>query len=54
MLAPLAQLWLLIVFAIAGVLVGVAQMVSERPCSCCGIRVSRMASRCPHCRCRMG
>lgn len=54
MLAPIAQLWLLVVFAIVGVLVGLAQMVSEVSCSCCGLSVSRTLSTCPHCRCRMG
>jgi hypothetical protein len=53
MLAPLAQLWILVVFAIVGVLVGVAQMNAERLCPCCRLQVSWLASRCPHCRCRL-
>jgi hypothetical protein len=53
MLAPLAQLWILIAFAIAGVLVGVAQMYAERWCPCCKLQVTRSASTCPHCRCRL-
>ncbi len=53
MLAPLAQLWILVVFAIVGVLAGVAQMLAERSCPCCHLQVSRTASKCPHCRCRL-
>ncbi|MBI3748552.1 MAG: hypothetical protein HY262_06880 [Chloroflexi bacterium] len=54
MLAPLAQLWILVTFAIAGVLVGVAQMYdAEHWCPCCKLQVSRNASTCPHCRCRL-
>jgi hypothetical protein len=53
MLAPLAQLWILVAFAIAGVLVGLAQMYAERWCPCCKLQVTRSASSCPHCRCRL-
>ncbi len=53
MLAPLAQLWILVVFSIAGVLVGVAQMSAERVCPCCGLWASRSAAKCPHCRCNL-
>jgi hypothetical protein len=53
MLAPLAQLWILVVFAIVGVVAGVAQMRQDRPCPCCGSQVGRGPDRCPHCLCRM-
>jgi hypothetical protein len=52
MLEPIAQVWLLIGFAIAGVLVGVAQTFADRTCQCCRLLVSRMAPTCPYCRCR--
>jgi len=51
---PLAQLWTLVIFAIAGVVVGLAQMRAERECPCCRQMVSRSVQRCPHCRCRVG
>jgi hypothetical protein len=53
MLAPLAQLWLLVAFAIVGVVAGVAQMLEHRACPCCGAEVGRGVSRCPHCLCRL-
>lgn len=51
MLTPLLTL---ILFAITGVLAGVAQMRAERLCPCCGQSVARSYVRCPHCRCRVG
>lgn len=53
MLPPLAQLWILVVFSLVGVLAGVAQMSAARVCPCCRLDVSRTASKCPHCRCRL-
>ena len=53
MLQSLAPLWILIVFAIAGVLVGMAQMDAERTCPYCRLQVSWNDSTCPHCRCRL-
>ena len=53
MLEQNAQLWILIGFAIIGVLAGLAQMNAQRTCGCCGLDVSRGETRCPHCRCHM-
>ncbi len=53
MLAPLAQLWILVVFAIVGVLAGVVQTRADRQCPYCRLQVSRSATRCPHCRCHL-
>jgi hypothetical protein len=53
MFGPLEPLWILVVFAIVGVLGGVAQMNAERMCPCCRLHVSRTLSKCPHCRCRL-
>ena len=53
MLAPLAPLLILIVFTVAGVIIGVAQLSTERWCPYCKLEVSWQASTCPHCRCRL-
>ncbi len=53
MLQPIAQVWLLVVFAIAGVIAGLAQMHAVRACPCCKLYVGRSEPRCPHCRCRL-
>lgn len=50
----LAQLWILVAFALVGVAAGIAQMRSVRECSCCHNVVSRRLERCPYCRCRLG
>lgn len=53
MLLPLAQLSIMVLFAVAGVLVGIAQTTVDRSCPYCKLSVSPRASKCPHCRCRL-
>jgi hypothetical protein len=53
MLAQLPQLWLLIVFSVAGVFVGLLQAHEARQCPYCGLDARRSMTRCPHCRCRL-
>ena len=53
MLTSLAPRWILIVFAMIGVIVGVAQMNAERWCPYCKLQVTWNVSTCPHCRCRL-
>jgi hypothetical protein len=50
---PLAQIWILAIFAITGVIAGLAQMRAERQCPCCKQMVGRSIRICPHCRCRV-
>jgi len=52
-LASLAPLWILIVFAVVGILVGVAQESTERSCPYCKLQVAWKVTTCPHCRCRL-
>jgi hypothetical protein len=51
--AQYAPLLILIVFALAGVIVGFAQQNTERWCPYCKLQVTWKASTCPHCRCRL-
>ncbi len=53
MLGPLAQLVILVVFALIGVAAGVFQMHDARVCPCCGSQLARGPARCPHCLCRL-
>jgi hypothetical protein len=53
MLGPLAPLWMLALFALVGVVAGLAQMYAERSCPYCKLQVSWSVSTCPHCRCRL-
>jgi hypothetical protein len=50
---PFVQLGILVFAAIVGVLVGLAHSYAERWCPYCHLEVSRLASTCPHCRCRL-
>jgi hypothetical protein len=52
-LASLAPLLILIVFAAVGILAGVAQLNMERWCPYCKLQVTWKVSTCPHCRCRL-
>ncbi len=51
MISP--QIVLLIIFAIFGVIAGLAQMHEDRPCPYCNAILTRAISRCPHCLCRL-
>jgi hypothetical protein len=53
MLAQLPQLWLLVVFSIAGIFIGVLQSREAVQCRYCGLEARRSLERCPHCRCRL-
>ena len=52
-IAPLAPLWILVVFALVGVLAGVAQTLADRWCPYCKLQVNWNASKCPHCKCHL-
>jgi hypothetical protein len=52
-IAPLAPLWILVVFALIGVLAGVAQTLADRWCPYCKLQVNWNASKCPHCKCHL-
>ena len=48
-----AQVVIIVVFSLVGVLAGVLQSMAERTCPCCSLSVSMWASKCPHCRCHL-
>ncbi len=54
MLTQQAQVAIIVMFSLVGILAGVLQSMAERTCPCCSLSVSRSASRCPHCRCHLG
>jgi hypothetical protein len=53
MLASLAPLWILVAFALVGVIAGIAQMQADRWCPYCKLQVNWGVSKCPHCLCRL-
>lgn len=53
MLGSLAPLWILVIFAMVGVIAGVVQMQADRWCPYCKLQVSWGVSKCPHCLCRL-
>jgi hypothetical protein len=52
-MSELLSIWMLVIGAVVGVLVGLYRSYDDVQCPCCRLHSVRSMERCPYCRCRL-